>query len=200
MSNMSEPNQHRIGQVWLIVSTLACSWLAMQAVHELGHVLHTWSSGGRVVRVVLHPLVISRTDVDPNPHPQFVAWGGPIWGSIIPLALFAVVRGAGWSRSWLARFFAGFCLIANGAYLLGGSIFPVGDAEVLLRAGAPRASLAVFGIVGLASGLMLWNTLGPHFGFGKRVEPVDVKAAWWVAAAAAAIAAAECLLDGGTGM
>jgi hypothetical protein len=62
----------------LWVCLVALSWLAMQAVHEFGHMLHAWLSGGRVVQVVLHPLAISRTDVEPNPSPQFVVWGGPL--------------------------------------------------------------------------------------------------------------------------
>ena len=56
----------------LIVATGALSWLAMMIVHEFGHVLHAWFSGANVVKVVLHPLAISRTDVAPNPHPLFV--------------------------------------------------------------------------------------------------------------------------------
>src|SRR5215471_11271445 len=115
---------NRILQLQLLASTVVFSWLAMQAVHEFGHVVHAWTSGGRVERIVLHPLEISRTDVAPNPHPQFVAWGGPVWGSLIPLGIHGLLQWRGWTRAWLSAFFAGFCLTANGAYLLGGSLFP----------------------------------------------------------------------------
>jgi predicted Zn-dependent protease len=47
----------------LIGSTVVGSWLGMQAVHELGHVLGAWWTDGDVSRVVLHPLSISRTDL-----------------------------------------------------------------------------------------------------------------------------------------
>src|SRR5215472_11635577 len=83
---LSFPN--RVHQFVLIASTLLFSWLAMQAVHELGHVLHAWASGGTVTKVLLVPLEISRTDVSPNPHPQFVAWGGPIWGALLPACVW----------------------------------------------------------------------------------------------------------------
>lgn len=63
-------SRSRILQAILIVSAFGLSWLAMMAVHELGHVLHAVASGGTVVGVVLNPLEISRTDVSPNPHPQ----------------------------------------------------------------------------------------------------------------------------------
>ena len=41
----------------LIFSMLVASWLAMQVVHEFGHVLAAWATGGEVTRVVLQPLV-----------------------------------------------------------------------------------------------------------------------------------------------
>jgi Peptidase M50B-like len=172
---------------------MAFSWLAMQAVHELGHVVHAWTSGGRVERVVLHPLEISRTDVTPNAHPQFVAWGGPVWGSLIPLGIHVVLLRCQWSRAWLSAFFAGFCLVANGAYLLGGSLYPVGDAQTLLDNGTPRWTLAIFGIAGLASGLALWHGLGKHFGFGQPVAPADKGAVWGMSACAVILLIAELL-------
>ena len=168
----------------------------MQAVHESGHVLHAWSSGGTVKAVLLHPLEVSRTDVAPNPHPQFVAWGGPLWGSLLPLALYAFVRWRKWSRAWLAAFYAGFCLIANGGYLLGGSLFPVGDAAELLRHGSSRMTLILFGIAGLASGLYMWNGRGRHFGMGRDASPIDRKAAWMMSAAAALLIVCELCIAG----
>jgi hypothetical protein len=185
---------NRLNQAVLAVSTFVFSWLAMQVVHEFGHMLHAWTSGGRVGLVVLRPLEISRTDLAPNPHPQFVAWGGPVWGSLIPLVIFGLVRRRRGSRGWLARFFAGFCLIANGGYLLGGCLFPVGDVEVLLANGAPRVGLVVFGIVALASGLTLWNGMGTHFGLSRPSVPIDKRAAWGMSAAAVLLVAIELVV------
>jgi hypothetical protein len=85
----------------------------MMAVHEFGHVLNAWLSGGTVVNVVLHPLTISRTEVEPNPRPLFVAWGGPLWGSVLPLAAWLAVRRSRFA--FLAAFFAGFCLVESDA-------------------------------------------------------------------------------------
>src|SRR5574340_1123428 len=101
----------------LIGSMLGLSWLGMMALHELGHVLHAWLSGGRVACVVLHALAFSRTDVAPNPHPLLVAVGGAVWGCLVPLGLLAVVHFTARRQAYLARWFAGFCLIANGVYL-----------------------------------------------------------------------------------
>jgi hypothetical protein len=131
----------------------------MQAVHELGHVLAAWLTGGTVQRVVLHPLEISRTDVAPNPHPLLVAWAGPLVGVGLPLIATVLSRAAfpPWSRH--VNFFAGFCLIANGAYIGVGSIEGIGDAGDLLRHGSPRWLLAMFGIMCVAGGLWIWHCL-----------------------------------------
>jgi hypothetical protein len=58
-----------VHQVVLITSTIWGSWLGMQALHELGHVLGAWVTGGVVSRVVLDPRTFSRTDLAANPHP-----------------------------------------------------------------------------------------------------------------------------------
>lgn len=44
----------------------------MQAIHECGHVLGAWLTGGQVARVVLNPLTLSRTDLAENPRPLVV--------------------------------------------------------------------------------------------------------------------------------
>ena len=132
------------------------SWLVMQATHELGHIVAAWLTCGTVERVILEPLAISRTDVSPNPSPLVVAWAGPIVGVALPLFLALAIRGrvAGQRSAasahqttprfrWdvvpaYADFFAGFCLIANGAYIGIGSFDRIGDAGDLLRHGSPQ--------------------------------------------------------------
>ena len=156
----------------IFAAVVYLSWLAMQAVHELGHVLAATVTGGSVVRVVLSPIAISRTDVSPNPSPLAVAWGGPLVGVAIPVLITAAFRfrrrparssdsprqtGASERATDLADFFAGFCLIANGVYIGVGSFDRVGDAGDLLRHGAPFWVLIAFGIVTIAGGLFCWH-------------------------------------------
>jgi hypothetical protein len=161
-------------QLVLIASTLAFSWLAMQAVHELGHVVGSMLSGGHVAQVILHPAKTSQTRLANNPHPQFVAWMGPVIGALLPAAVMLVARTANWRGWYVFQFFAGFCLVANGAYLAFGSIGHIGDAGDLLRHGAAPLLLWLFGLVTIPTGLWLWNGLGPHFGLGNsgRVDPL----------------------------
>ena len=76
------------------------------------------------------------------------------------------VRGAAVPGAFVARFFAGFCLIANGAYLGVGSVLGSGDCGELLRQGSPVWVLRVFGAVAVPMGFWLWSGQGPNFGSG----------------------------------
>ncbi len=157
----------RLPQLVLLATFFPLCWLGMMALHELGHVVAAWVSGGTVTKVVLHPLAISRTDVAPNPSPLVVVWCGPLVGVLLPLVVWAIIRLAWPPLAPYARVFAGFCLIANGLYIGAGSFDGVGDAGEMLREGTPIWALWLFGVVGFGAGLALWNRTGPAFGFGE---------------------------------
>lgn len=171
---------NRFYQTLLILSTIGFSWLAMMTVHELGHVIHGCLSGGRLLHVELHPLAFSRTDFAVNPHPLFTAWGGVVWGILFPLLIWTIIHRFIKRYNFLAAFFAGFCLVANGAYLAGGSFLSGGadDAGVILQYGGAQWQLLLYGIPSVAAGLWCWNGLGPHFGLGPAHSVVDRSAAW----------------------
>lgn len=185
----------RFHQVLLIATFLPLCWLAMQAVHEFGHVLGAWLSGGQVSQVVLHPLAISRTDVSPNPHPLLVVWAGPLVGVLLPLLMYVASKLARWPTTPFARFFAGFCLIANGAYIGLGSFGRIGDAGEMLTKGSPAWWLWLFGIVTMPLGLWLWNDLGKHFGLAEAHGVVDRRAAYASASLLIAMIVVECALS-----
>jgi hypothetical protein len=184
-------------RVALATALLYATWIGMLATHELGHCLHAWLSGGRVIQVSLAPLGFSQTIVHPNPRELLVVWGGPIWGALLPLIACGIARllplpgtpgrglGRGANGAWtratghspprasspspqpsprtqtrgegVMRFFAGFCLIANGAYIGVGWIWHAGDAGDLLRLGTPRGVMVAFGAACVVAGLAMWH-------------------------------------------
>ena len=168
----------RMNQVILVGSFVPFCWLAFMAFHELGHVIAGFSTGGSVTKVVVHPFSISRTDVSPNPCPLVTVWAGPIIGVLIPIFLW----GAFWKFriqvDYLARFFAGFCLIANGAYISIGSFEKIGDAGDMMKHGSPTWLLWLFGIITVPVGFLFWHRLGPKFGLGESNGDVDEWAAY----------------------
>jgi len=78
----------------------------------------------------------------------------------------------------MVQFYAGFCSVANGAYIGVGSFGKIGDAGDMLRHGSPAWLLWLFGVAGLSVGLYLWNGLGAHFGLGAAAGKVDHRAAY----------------------
>ncbi|QOV88882.1 hypothetical protein [Humisphaera borealis] len=135
------------------------SWLAFLAVHELGHVLHALWSGATGIRVDLPLFGFSRTNIASNPSPLFVAWGGVIWGTLLPLLLLLVIPRRWFTTRRYCQAFAGLCLIGNGAYLGIGWIDRVGDAGDLMRRGTSHWVLVSAGLPMVTLGLWQWHRL-----------------------------------------
>lgn len=178
----------RLHQTLLIVATLLGSWLGMQAIHESGHILGAWVTGGRVDHVVLHPLTISRTELSENPKPHFVVWAGPLCGIAAPLAFWALATLLWPTGAFVLRFFAGFCLLANGLYIGAGSFDRVGDCGEMLRHGSSLWHLWLFGVATAPAGLWLWHGQGTHFGFGGAKGNVSRRVTYIVVAVCLALA------------
>jgi len=185
----------RAVQLLLIVSTVVLTWLGMMIVHEFGHIAGAWMSGGSVSKVVLHPLMFSQTVLSSNPQPLFVVWCGPVLGVLIPLLVLAVAAAAKLPGVYLLRFFTGFCLIANGAYLGVGVFAAVADAGDLIDLGASHWMLWLFGAITFPVGLWLWNGLGPRFGFGTAKGRVSGLSAGIVTAMLVLVIALELLFS-----
>ena len=168
----------RLNQAILVASFVPFCWLAFMAIHELGHVIAGLFTGGTITKVVVHPLAISRTDVSPNPNPLVTVWAGPIIGVILPLGIWAVFWKFKIPGDYLARFFAGFCLIANGAYIGTGSFENIGDAGDMMKHGSPIWLLWLFGIITAPIGFLSWHRLGTKFGLGESNGNVDEWAAY----------------------
>jgi hypothetical protein len=186
----------RLHQVVLIASVLLGSWLGMQAIHELGHVVGAWLTGSRVAKLVLYPLTISRTDLAENPHPLLVVWAGPVIGVLLPLAIWGVAAAARMPGHFVVRFFAGFCLAANGAYIAGGSFDAVGDCGQMLRHGSSLWQLWLFGAVSIPSGVLLWHGQGKQFGLGKPAAEVQPGVAYGTLLACILLAVLGFMIDG----
>ncbi len=162
---MSSNSPRVLSRLTVAVLAIVASWYLMMLVHEFGHALAAWATGGGVRRVVVPLVGFSRTDVEPNPHPLVVVWAGPMVGSLVPLGMWGMLRRVRRGRSRagkFAAFFAGFCLIANGAYLLGGAILPVGDVVEMVRHGTSRWVVGLAGVVLLGAGLWVWHGTTPR--------------------------------------
>jgi hypothetical protein len=130
------------------VLLLAASWCVMTFVHESGHVLCGWASGGTLRHADLAPWRLPYSTFDPDPHPLATLWGGPLLGAVVPLAAAVLVR-----RGWV-WFVAYFCLLANGSYLACAWVSgePDLDTARLLRHGAHPAMIVAYCVLTVAGG------------------------------------------------
>ncbi len=188
--------KERLDQVALALGAISFSWLGFQALHEIGHCTGAWLTGGEIARVVLHPLALSRTELSHNPHPLFVAWSGPLGGIAIPMALWGASVLARLRQRYLLRFFAGFCLVANGAYVAMDAFVRAGDGREMIRHGSSVILLVAFGLVATAAGLFMWHGLGRHFGLGPDRTKPERRDAAGVATALVALVVAELFFFG----
>lgn len=188
----------RVAAILSGTGLLMLSWLGMQIAHEVGHVVGALLTGGQVSSVVLHPLAISRTDVAPNPVPAVVVWMGPVVGMLLPLMLWSSMKLLAVRlqhlRQWngltdVALFFAGFCLIANGAYLVFGTADRVGDCGEMLRTGTPASVIYAAGGIGILIGFYCWHRLGSLRSFLNSPERTIGETAAILAATLLVIAA-----------
>lgn len=167
-------------RVFTISLLLAASWYAMMLVHELGHVIAAWSAGSRVEAVRMPWLGFSQTIVPTTDWPRVVAASGAALGSALPLVAWLIMRSVPRIRRGaacaIARFFAGFCLLANGAYIGSAVLVPVGDSEDLVRMGVPAWVLALIGWPAAAAGVALWNGMAKNLGSSARIdgEPLGI--------------------------
>ena len=185
----------RIYQFILIVTFISFSWLAMQAVHELGHVIGALLSKGEVTKVALHPCIFSRTELGHNPHPLVVAWAGHVVGSLLPLLIFLLAKVCRAPGIYLLRFFAGFCLIANGVYIAFGPVDGAADTGVMIQHGSPRWIMFIFGFLAVSLGLYLWNRQGVYFGLGEAKGKVNRQAVIVSASLLATIVGVELIIN-----
>src|SRR5690349_7518379 len=100
-----------VPRILLTLSILWTAWLLMMLIHETGHVLGATTTGGAVRQTVWHPIVLSRTDVQPNPHPLIELWAGPVTGCLLPLLAAGIAQVSRLRTAYLLWAIAGFCLI-----------------------------------------------------------------------------------------
>lgn len=166
--------RHFFHQFVLILSLVIVSWLGMQIIHELGHVLGAILTGAKISKIILHPLAISHTMLEANPSPLIVVSLGPVVGILGPLILLVLLHLIESRLEYLVRFFAGFCLVANGVYVGFGPGDSLADSGIMLANGVPRIVLIAFGVLATAAGFALWNGQSKHFGFqGHEINRKD---------------------------
>ncbi|MDX1926075.1 MAG: hypothetical protein SFV81_06135 [Pirellulaceae bacterium] len=130
--------------LWLI-PMVAFTWLSSMFLHEIGHILSGWLSGGEFRYIDVYPFHFSTTILQPNPYPALVTWSGLLLGWSLPLLTIPL-----WKIEWAAlgpsvQGWSAYCWLAFGAYLALAAGESLSDTGQLLTEGWPLAVLVAVG-------------------------------------------------------
>ena len=165
---------------WLIPMA-AFTWLSSMFVHEMGHVLSGWLSGGEFRYIDVYPFHFSTTILQPNPHPALVTWSGLLLGWGVPLLTIPLWKAQRASVGAILQSWSAYCWLAFGAYLALAAGESLSDTGQLLTEGWPVALLvgmgAMVAIIGYLIGRRSVSVIHARF----KVAPPSwnaVCAAW----------------------
>lgn len=153
-------------QLLTVLGSYAFAYCTAAALHELGHALAAWLSGGKVQAMRIDPFGGSFVQVVPDSHPILTHSAGFILG---PLASLAIVRRRDQLPAWLAPAAIALCtigLLSCAFYLLVGAALDVGDVRALARLGVPRFALVASGLALLLGGALAASVSLQAFGVG----------------------------------
>ena len=164
----------RVGvRVALLLGAFVSGQLAQRAVHELGHAIGTWVTGGEVYRIILHPFLEGRCEHSTTSFPMITTLAGV--GFSILVGSVAILLSRRYHHPMLAPLvmmgIAAF--FSSGFYYIVGVIIPFGDPGYLTNAlGASSILVLLFGISMVGLGIVAATpALGPVFGMGSH-EPI----------------------------
>jgi hypothetical protein len=147
------PLAHELRKVLTLFAGFAIGIHIAVFLHELGHALGYWISGGSVIAIVMNAPAPTGHVVGGAQVRGPYTWGGVVFGSlcaVFPLALSRYLARSSATR-FTALMVAAFCLAHNGLYLFVGGILPFGDAIGMIELGAPHWLLIVLGMPLLAA-------------------------------------------------
>jgi hypothetical protein len=150
-------NKAPLKSILLLFGCFVFGFNASKVLHELGHVIAYWTTGGTVEYIIIHPLSWSHCiPGSVSEYPNFTIWGGVVFGTIIGLMLVALVwrwRGPYVMLSFMTGVVA--CL-HNGFYLIFSCLAESrGDAMSLIYGGTSKAVVIAAGLLIFGIGLIL---------------------------------------------
>ena len=138
-----------------IFGSFSFGWVFGIVLHELGHAIAMWVTGGIVDRITIAPFSWSYTYYESTPkYPQLTTWSGVLIGAAIGLIVLLGIRKN--TTPYLIPFiFLGFSPLLNGGgyYIVDTFISNQGDAFSLLQSGVPKYVVLGVGLLLLAMGV-----------------------------------------------
>lgn len=155
--------------ILIITGAFAFGNNAAVCLHEWGHAIAVWLTGGEVTKIIIDPFTWSYTYYhygEPG-YELWITWAGFLFSMACGALLLALI----WQvrQPLVVPFFMtgvmGF--VQNGAYFSFDALFDIGgDAASLIYLGVPRGALVLVGLASMGFGLVLCVRLLPLVGIG----------------------------------
>lgn len=143
-----------IRRVLLLSGAFSFAYPLSTFLHEAGHVVAAWVTGGVVREFVIHPFSSSYVEIEPDPAPLATHAAGVLLGPALALlAALLCPRRAPSPVSLLVGLTAACAFAASGIYVVVGTVLDKGDPATLMHLGWPATWLVGGGAVGLCVGL-----------------------------------------------
>ncbi|MEJ5258649.1 MAG: M50 family metallopeptidase [Anaerohalosphaeraceae bacterium] len=158
---------HRILKAgFLLLAALFAATNLAKFLHEIGHALGAWSTGGTVHGVVIHPFSWSYAIIV-SPRNDITTWAGSVLGSLFGILITLSVFKWRSGRLLIPLLVGPVACLCNGSYLVLGSVFHLaGDGSILAARYAPAGAVAAVGLLMLCAGMLLAVLIIPELGFG----------------------------------
>ena len=153
-----------------LFGSFSFAWVLFVTIHELGHAIAMWTTGGIVEKITINPFSWSYTYYGSSPkYPIFTSAAGAGFGILIgTLLVFLTYRKLNLYLMpiWLI---GAVSFLHSGAYYIFDILFDVGgDASRLLSLGVSNSFLLGLSILALISGSVLFLRLVPMFGLTPK--------------------------------
>ncbi|MHC4455976.1 MAG: zinc metalloprotease [Planctomycetota bacterium] len=142
---------------FLVLGAFAFAYNASSTLHELGHAIAYWITGGTVRYIIIHPFSWSYCmPSSASAYPNFTTWGGVVFGTLMGLLLVIIVWRWRGPYVILAFMTGTVACLHNGFYLIFSCLAKSkGDATSLLLGGTPKVVVIMVGLLMFGIGIVL---------------------------------------------
>lgn len=174
---MKNTKRHLLKSTLLLLWSFVFGCNASTVLHELGHAIAYWTTGGTVEGIIIHPFSWSYCIPGSiSDYPSFTTWGGVVFGTLMGLLLvMAVWR---WRGPYviLVIMTGVVSCIHNGGYLIYDCLTTSdGDATILISYGTSKLLIIAVGLFMMGIGVILAGIcpaligIGPNDGVKLRI-------------------------------
>jgi len=152
----------------LLLGSFAIGYNAAHAIHELGHAIAVWFSGGSITGLALHPFSLSKIHYSITETVTIVL-AGALFASLVGLLMLALIwrQRSAWAVPIVVTVLCTF--IVNAVYFgVDGMLLVGGDATVLIKRGVSQPVVVGVGILLLVVGTVIAMLLLPRLGIGQQ--------------------------------